>query len=74
MALLLFFLPAVKLPLLEINIQDEFRDLVQAFHDKGIAVIIDIVPNHTGENMDGGEQYFNFNGIDKLQKNLSNLI
>ncbi len=45
--------------------RDEFRDLVQAFHDKGIAVIIDIVPNHTGENMDGGEQYFNFNGIDK---------
>jgi pullulanase len=34
--------------------RDEFRDLVQAFHDKGIAVIIDIVPNHTGENMDGG--------------------
>jgi pullulanase/glycogen debranching enzyme len=45
--------------------RDEFRDLVQAFHEKGIAVIIDIVPNHTGENMDGGEQYFNFNGIDK---------
>lgn len=45
--------------------RDEFRDLVQAFHDKGIAVIIDIVPNHTGENMDANEWYFNFNGIDK---------
>lgn len=45
--------------------RDEFRDLVQSFHDKGIAVIIDIVPNHTGENMDGNEWYFNFNGIDR---------
>ncbi len=45
--------------------RDEFRDLVQAFHDKGIAVIIDIVPNHTGENMDGNSWFFNFNGIDK---------
>ncbi|MEL6823382.1 MAG: alpha-amylase family glycosyl hydrolase, partial [Calditrichota bacterium] len=45
--------------------RDEFRDLVQAYHDKGIAVIIDIVPNHTAENMDGNEWYFNFNGIDK---------
>ena len=43
----------------------EFRDLVQAFHDKDIAVIIDIVPNHTGENMDGNEWFFNFNGIDQ---------
>jgi len=46
--------------------RDEFRDLVQAFHDKGIAVIIDIVPNHTAENMDGNELYFNFNAIDKM--------
>ena len=45
--------------------RDEFRDLVQAFHDKDIAVIIDIVPNHTAENMDGNELYFNFNAIDK---------
>ncbi|CAE7887267.1 pulA [Symbiodinium microadriaticum] len=45
--------------------RDEFRDLVQAFHDKDIAVIIDIVPNHTGENMDGNGWFFNFNGIDK---------
>ncbi len=45
--------------------RDEFRDLVQAFHDNDIAVIIDIVPNHTGENMDANEWYFNFNAIDK---------
>lgn len=45
--------------------REEFRDLVQAFHDQGIAVIIDIVPNHTAENMDGNSWFFNFNGIDK---------
>lgn len=45
--------------------RDEFRDLVQDFHDKGVAVIIDIVPNHTAENMDGQDWIFNFNGIDK---------
>ena len=45
--------------------RDEFRDLVQAFHNKDIAVIIDIVPNHTAENMDGNEMYFNFNALDK---------
>ncbi len=45
--------------------RDEFRDLVQAFHDHGIAVIIDIVPNHTAENMDGNDWFFNFNAIDK---------
>ncbi len=45
--------------------RDEFRDLVQAFHDQGIAVIIDIVPNHTAENMDGNEWFFNFNALDK---------
>ena len=46
--------------------REEFRDLVQAFHDQGIAVIIDIVPNHTAENMDGNEWYFHFNVLDKL--------
>jgi len=45
--------------------REEFRNLVQAYHDKGIAVIIDIVPNHTGENMDGNGWLFNFNAIDK---------
>ena len=46
--------------------REVFRDLVQAFHDHGMAVIIDIVPNHTGENMDGNEFFFHFNGFDKL--------
>jgi pullulanase len=46
--------------------REEFKQLVQAFHDAGIAVIIDIVPNHTAEDMGGDRQYFNFNGIDKM--------
>ncbi len=46
--------------------RDEFRDLVQAFHDRDIAVIIDIVPNHTAENMDGNGWFFHFNVLDKL--------
>lgn len=47
--------------------REQFRDLVQAFHDKDIAVIIDIVPNHTAENMDGRENpyFFHFNVLDK---------
>lgn len=45
--------------------RNEFRDLVQAFHNKGIAVIIDIVPNHTAENMDGNFWNFHFNALGK---------
>lgn len=45
--------------------RDQFRDLVQAFHDKGIAVLVDFVFNHTGENMDGRKMWFNFNVLDK---------
>ena len=45
--------------------RDQFRDLVQAFHDKGIAVIIDIVPNHTAENMDEDPYYLHFSVLDK---------
>jgi pullulanase len=44
--------------------RDQFRDLVQAFHDRDIAVIIDIVPNHTGENMDERHHLFGFNVLD----------
>ena len=46
--------------------REEFRNMVQAFHDKGIAVIVDLVFNHTGENMEKQMHFFNFNGIDKL--------
>jgi pullulanase len=46
--------------------RDQFRDLVQAFHDEDIAVIIDIVPNHTAEDMDDNERhFFHFNVLDK---------
>jgi pullulanase/glycogen debranching enzyme len=44
--------------------RDQFRDLVRAFHERGIAVIIDVVPNHTGENMDGRHLLLNFNVLD----------
>jgi len=44
--------------------REEFKQLVEAFHREGISVIIDVVPNHTGENMDGRHYLFNFNGID----------
>ncbi|MEM9857364.1 MAG: alpha-amylase family glycosyl hydrolase [Bacteroidota bacterium] len=46
--------------------RNQFRDLVQAFHDKDIAVIIDIVPNHTAENMDAKGYFFHFNVLDKI--------
>lgn len=40
-------------------------ELVNAFHQKGMAVIVDYVFNHTGENMDGRHYNMNFNGIEK---------
>lgn len=46
--------------------RDQFRDLVQAFHDKDMAVIIDIVPNHTAENMDKDPYFFHFSVLDKI--------
>lgn len=45
--------------------RDQFRDLVQAFHDKGIAVIIDIVPNHTHEDMEGHGNITHLNALDR---------
>ncbi len=45
--------------------REQFRDLVQAFHDKDIAVIIDIVPNHTAENMDAEPYFFHWNVLGK---------
>lgn len=46
--------------------REQFRDLVQAFHHKDMAVIVDFVFNHTGENMEGNHWAMNFNGIDML--------
>lgn len=46
--------------------REEFRDLVQAFHDKDMAVIIDIVPNHTAENMEIKDLIFHWGALDKL--------
>jgi pullulanase len=45
--------------------RDQFRALVRAFHERGIAVIIDVVPNHTGEDMDGRHLRLNFNVLDR---------
>jgi pullulanase/glycogen debranching enzyme len=45
--------------------RNQLRDLVQAFHDEDIAVIVDIVPNHTAEDMDGTWN-FHMNVLDKI--------
>jgi isoamylase len=42
---------------------NEFRDMVQAFHQAGIEVILDVVFNHTGEGDDRGRTY-SFRGLD----------
>ncbi len=44
--------------------REQFKALVRAFHQRGISVIIDVVPNHTGENMDGRHLLLNFNALD----------
>ena len=43
---------------------EQFRDLVEAFHEKDIAVILDFVFNHTAENMDDRDMVFNFKAFD----------
>jgi pullulanase/glycogen debranching enzyme len=44
--------------------REQFKTLVRAFHERGIAVIIDVVPNHTGENMDHRHMLLGFNVFD----------
>ncbi|MBC7923942.1 MAG: pullulanase [Ferruginibacter sp.] len=44
--------------------RDQLRDLVQAFHDRDIAVVMDVAFNHTAENMDGRDHVFNFKALD----------
>lgn len=44
--------------------REQLRNLIEAFHEKNIAVIVDIVPNHTAEHIDKQDFIFNFNGID----------
>jgi glycogen operon protein len=43
----------------------EFREMVNAIHDAGIEVILDVVYNHTGEG-DGQGPTLSFKGIDNL--------
>ncbi|MDZ7267986.1 MAG: alpha-amylase family glycosyl hydrolase [candidate division KSB1 bacterium] len=43
---------------------EQFRDMVAAFHKKDIAVILDFVFNHTAENIDGRDFVFNFKAFD----------
>jgi pullulanase/glycogen debranching enzyme len=43
----------------------QLQALVRAFHERGIAVIVDVVPNHTGEDMDGARRFFTFNVLDR---------
>jgi pullulanase/glycogen debranching enzyme len=45
--------------------RDQFRDLVQAFHNKGIAVIVDFVFNHTCSSMLERGFMMPFQGVDQ---------
>jgi glycogen operon protein len=42
---------------------NEFREMVRAFHNAGLEVILDVVFNHTGEGDDRGRTY-SFRGLD----------
>jgi isoamylase len=42
---------------------NEFREMVRAFHEAGIEVILDVVFNHTGEGNERGRSY-SFRGLD----------
>lgn len=44
---------------------EQFRDLVQALHDRGIAVVVDVVFNHSAERIDARDYYFNLRVFDR---------
>jgi len=58
-----FFTPASRYA--DQNANVEFRDMVNAIHDAGIEVILDVVYNHTGEG-NGQGPTISFKGIDNL--------
>ena len=45
--------------------RERLAALVDTLHQRGLAVVVDVVFNHTGENMEGDERLLTFNGIDK---------
>ncbi len=45
--------------------RERLAALVDTLHRRGMAVVVDVVFNHTGENMEGEEQLLTFNGVDK---------
>ena len=58
-----FFTPALRYA--HQDAVSEFREMVDAIHEAGIEVILDVVYNHTGEG-DGGGPSLSFKGIDNL--------
>ena len=58
-----FFAPCDRYA--RVNAIEEFRQMVQAIHDAGIEVILDVVYNHTGEGDSRGPT-FGFRGLDNL--------
>lgn len=44
---------------------EQFRDLVQALHERGIAVVVDVVFNHTAERMDARVFHHHFSVFDR---------
>jgi glycogen operon protein len=58
-----FFTPASRFACREAVL--EFREMVNAIHDAGLEVLLDVVYNHTGE-ADGRGPTISFRGIDNL--------
>jgi isoamylase len=58
-----FFAPHQEYAIDPHHARDEFRAMVQALHDAGIEVILDVVYNHTAEASTEGPTY-SFRGID----------